>query len=189
MEAKYDFERKFREQVLKCSRCGFCQAHCPLFGATLRPAYNARGKMLILKEVMDGKIELNGVGFDATHIVHLPSSGVLPLYYVAPPTTERDIDIGSDRTFTVRTIDGTVHMYRVFAVALWAGAVTGRSGHYWLALWRGEQMYYYNYSTPIDAGPMLQKIERFERPPVDLGMTAEEEVRKHGVLYLSQRVG
>ncbi len=59
MEAKYDFEKKFREQVLKCSRCGFCQAHCPVFGATLRPAYNARGKMLILKEVMDGKIELN----------------------------------------------------------------------------------------------------------------------------------
>ena len=59
MEAKYDFEKKFREQVLKCSRCGFCQAHCPVFGATLRPAYNARGKMLVLKEVMDGKIELN----------------------------------------------------------------------------------------------------------------------------------
>ncbi|MBW1696200.1 MAG: (Fe-S)-binding protein [Deltaproteobacteria bacterium] len=59
MEAKYDFERKFREQVLKCSRCGFCQAHCPVFGATLRPAYNARGKMLILKEVMEGKIDLN----------------------------------------------------------------------------------------------------------------------------------
>ena len=59
MEGKYEFERKFREQVLKCSRCGFCQAHCPIFGATLRPAYNARGKMLILKEVMDGKIELN----------------------------------------------------------------------------------------------------------------------------------
>ena len=59
MEAKYDFERNFREQVLKCSRCGFCQAVCPVFGATLRPAYNARGKMLILKEVMDGTIELN----------------------------------------------------------------------------------------------------------------------------------
>ncbi len=59
MEAKYDFEKKYREQVLKCSRCGFCQAHCPVFGATLRPAYNARGKMLILKEVMDGKIDLN----------------------------------------------------------------------------------------------------------------------------------
>ncbi|MFO7985272.1 MAG: (Fe-S)-binding protein [Desulfatiglandaceae bacterium] len=59
MQAKYDFEKKFREQILKCSRCGFCQAVCPVYGATLRPALNARGKMLLLKEVMDGIIELN----------------------------------------------------------------------------------------------------------------------------------
>lgn len=59
MEAKYDFIKKYREQVLQCSRCGFCQAVCPIFGTTLRPAYNARGKMLVLKEVMDGKIDLN----------------------------------------------------------------------------------------------------------------------------------
>jgi Fe-S oxidoreductase len=59
METKYEFENKFRDQVLKCSRCGFCQAVCPVFGSTLRPAYNARGKMLLLKEVMDGKTELN----------------------------------------------------------------------------------------------------------------------------------
>ena len=59
MEAKYDFERKYREQILQCSRCGFCQAVCPVYGSTLRPALNARGKMLILKEVMDGKIDLS----------------------------------------------------------------------------------------------------------------------------------
>ena len=59
MESKYEFEKKYREQILKCSRCGFCQAVCPIYGATLRPALNARGKMLLLKEVMDGKIELN----------------------------------------------------------------------------------------------------------------------------------
>ncbi|MBW1867716.1 MAG: (Fe-S)-binding protein [Deltaproteobacteria bacterium] len=59
MESKYEFEKKYREQILKCSRCGFCQAVCPVYGATLRPALNARGKMLILKEVMDGKIQLN----------------------------------------------------------------------------------------------------------------------------------
>lgn len=59
MEAKYDFARKYRQQILQCSRCGFCQAVCPVFGSTLRPSYNARGKMLVLKEVMDGNIELN----------------------------------------------------------------------------------------------------------------------------------
>jgi Fe-S oxidoreductase len=58
MKPKYDFVRKFRSQILQCSRCGFCQAVCPVFEATLRPAYNARGKMLLLKEVMDGQIEL-----------------------------------------------------------------------------------------------------------------------------------
>lgn len=59
MEAKYDFERKYREDILKCSRCGYCQAVCPCFSATLRPALNARGKMLLLKEVMDGELELS----------------------------------------------------------------------------------------------------------------------------------
>jgi Fe-S oxidoreductase len=55
----YEFEKRFRDQILRCSRCGFCQAVCPVYGATLRPALNARGKMLILLEVMKGKIDLN----------------------------------------------------------------------------------------------------------------------------------
>ena len=59
MESKYVFVKKYREQILQCSKCGFCQAVCPVYGSTLRPAYNARGKMLLLKEVMDGRIELN----------------------------------------------------------------------------------------------------------------------------------
>ncbi|UCF73456.1 MAG: (Fe-S)-binding protein [Deltaproteobacteria bacterium] len=59
MEAKYGFANKFGDQVLRCSKCGFCQAVCPVFGAMLRPSYSARGKMLVLKEVMDGTIELN----------------------------------------------------------------------------------------------------------------------------------
>ncbi|MBN1225961.1 MAG: (Fe-S)-binding protein [Deltaproteobacteria bacterium] len=59
MEAKYNFETKYRKQVLQCSRCGFCQAVCPVFGLTLRPSLNARGKMLLLKEIMDGEIDLD----------------------------------------------------------------------------------------------------------------------------------
>lgn len=56
---KYQFADKFRDQVLRCSSCGFCRAVCPIFGLTKRPAYNARGKMLVLKEVMEGNIPLN----------------------------------------------------------------------------------------------------------------------------------
>ena len=59
MTEKYEFEKKYRDQVLRCSACGFCRSACPIFGATLRSAFNARGKMLLLKEVMDKKIDLN----------------------------------------------------------------------------------------------------------------------------------
>ena len=55
----YDFEKQFRDEVLRCSNCGFCRGVCPLFGLTKRPAFNARGKMLILKEVMDGTLDLD----------------------------------------------------------------------------------------------------------------------------------
>lgn len=58
MQTKGDFLGEYREQVLKCSKCGFCQAACPVFSATLRPAYNTRGKMLILKAVLDGTADL-----------------------------------------------------------------------------------------------------------------------------------
>ncbi len=57
--AKYKFEEQFRDQVLRCSVCGFCQAVCPIYGLTRRPALNARGKMLVLQEVMAGRQELN----------------------------------------------------------------------------------------------------------------------------------
>ena len=59
MDSTYEFAEKFRDQVLRCSSCGFCRAVCPVFGITKRPAFNARGKMLVLKEVMDGNIPLN----------------------------------------------------------------------------------------------------------------------------------
>jgi Fe-S oxidoreductase len=56
----YHFADEFHNQLLSCSRCGFCQASCPVYKQTLRPALNARGKMLLLKEVMDGDLSLNG---------------------------------------------------------------------------------------------------------------------------------
>ncbi|MDX2447370.1 MAG: (Fe-S)-binding protein, partial [Desulfobacterales bacterium] len=59
MDEKFEFEKKYRDQVLRCSSCGFCRSVCPVYGATLRSSYNARGKMLVLKEVMDKKIDLN----------------------------------------------------------------------------------------------------------------------------------
>jgi len=59
MAVDFEFVKKFGDQVLRCSNCGFCRAVCPVFGLTKRPALNARGKMIILQEVMDGRLELD----------------------------------------------------------------------------------------------------------------------------------
>lgn len=50
-------EHEIQDQIRRCSSCGFCQAYCPIFGLTKRAALNARGKMLVLKEVLDGRAE------------------------------------------------------------------------------------------------------------------------------------
>ncbi len=57
--AELTISKEFKEQIQRCSRCGFCQAVCPVYGATLRPALNARGKMLLLKEVLEGRLPLD----------------------------------------------------------------------------------------------------------------------------------
>lgn len=89
MKPKYPFAEKFRDQILRCSSCGFCRAVCPVFGLTKRPAFNARGKMLVLKEVLDGTIELSDelieTLFQCTAINCLtaccPEAGKVPLTY------------------------------------------------------------------------------------------------------------
>jgi Fe-S oxidoreductase len=52
------FSNLFREQIARCSRCGFCQVSCPVYEVTLRPAVNPRGKMLLLKELQEGRLAL-----------------------------------------------------------------------------------------------------------------------------------
>ena len=100
MEAKYDFERKFREQILQCSRCGFCQAVCPVYGSTLRPAYNARGKMLLLKEVMDGRIDLGGT-LTGEHGIGLSKAPYMTLEH---DTVAMDVMRGIKRMFDPNNI-------------------------------------------------------------------------------------
>ena len=50
------FQEKYKEEILKCPQCGFCQASCPVFEATLRPAMNARGRILLLKNIFNGSL-------------------------------------------------------------------------------------------------------------------------------------
>jgi len=59
MPTSLQFDEKQRKAITQCSRCGFCRAVCPVFDLTKRPITNARGKMILLKEVMEGKLPLS----------------------------------------------------------------------------------------------------------------------------------
>ena len=49
---------EYKDMILRCSNCGFCQAHCPIFGSLRREALNARGKMIILQDILEGRLEI-----------------------------------------------------------------------------------------------------------------------------------
>lgn len=59
VSGKYPLIHEFRDDLIHCSRCGFCQVACPVYGVTLRPALNPRGKMLLLKDLLDGRLALS----------------------------------------------------------------------------------------------------------------------------------
>ncbi|KJS20121.1 MAG: hypothetical protein VR72_15815 [Clostridiaceae bacterium BRH_c20a] len=43
----------------KCSRCGGCQAHCPLYSETGRESFVARGKIELLENLQSGNLDWN----------------------------------------------------------------------------------------------------------------------------------
>jgi len=58
MTKQLQLDEKRRKAISQCSRCGFCRAVCPIFDLTKRPITNARGKMILMKEVVEGKLSV-----------------------------------------------------------------------------------------------------------------------------------
>lgn len=54
-----DIDKEIQKQIEKCSRCGLCLNVCPVYKAKLKEAAVTRGKLLQLKGVCSGDIELN----------------------------------------------------------------------------------------------------------------------------------
>ncbi len=54
---------KLKEQIIRCSRCGFCRAVCPVFEVKERlESWNTRGRILLLRALSEGQIEVtNGL--------------------------------------------------------------------------------------------------------------------------------
>lgn len=47
------------EALKRCSKCGGCQAVCPLYRETQAEPYVARGKLFLIKSYLEGKVELS----------------------------------------------------------------------------------------------------------------------------------
>ena len=48
------------DEVSKCNRCGFCQAHCPIFEVTGDERNVARGHNVHVRKLVEGALEMNG---------------------------------------------------------------------------------------------------------------------------------
>lgn len=63
-EAPQEFE-SLRDHVTTCSKCGFCQPSCPIFRATGREAYVARGKVGLYRNILEDRLEIGPEAKDA----------------------------------------------------------------------------------------------------------------------------
>jgi heterodisulfide reductase subunit D len=55
-------EQKLREheqEMLRCNRCGYCQAACPIYGVLHREPITARGRIQLLRAVSEGRLPLS----------------------------------------------------------------------------------------------------------------------------------
>jgi heterodisulfide reductase subunit D len=51
--------RQHREEMLRCNRCGYCQASCPIYDVLRREPLTARGRIQLLRAVSEGRLPLS----------------------------------------------------------------------------------------------------------------------------------
>jgi len=52
-------KQTIKEYLNRCSKCGGCMAACPLFGETRMEPLVARGKLFLIKNYLDGDLDLS----------------------------------------------------------------------------------------------------------------------------------
>jgi heterodisulfide reductase subunit D len=51
--------KEFEHEMLRCNRCGYCQAACPIYDVLRREPMTARGRIQLLRAIADGKLPLS----------------------------------------------------------------------------------------------------------------------------------
>jgi len=61
-EAKEEIEAALRDALLRCNKCGFCLAHCPIYKATGVEWATARGRITLIRSaLLDDQLELSEI--------------------------------------------------------------------------------------------------------------------------------
>jgi len=51
--------QEHRQEMLRCNRCGYCQAACPIYDVLRREPITARGRIQLLRAITEGKLPLS----------------------------------------------------------------------------------------------------------------------------------
>jgi len=60
MKSSLDFEQidRFKEDLDKCTKCGFCMSSCPVYEEERIESSVARGKIMLIRALLDGELEV-----------------------------------------------------------------------------------------------------------------------------------
>ena len=60
MKTNLDYAQvdRFKEILDKCTKCGFCMSHCPVYREELTESSVARGKIMLVKALLDNELSL-----------------------------------------------------------------------------------------------------------------------------------
>jgi glycolate oxidase iron-sulfur subunit len=58
MKSSLDFEQidRFKEDLDKCTKCGFCMSYCPVYQEERVESSVARGKIMLIRALLSGEL-------------------------------------------------------------------------------------------------------------------------------------
>ena len=59
MKSSLSYEQidRFKEDLDKCTKCGFCMSYCPVYQEERVESSVARGKIMLIRALLDGELE------------------------------------------------------------------------------------------------------------------------------------
>ncbi|RLI08094.1 hypothetical protein DRO32_02835, partial [Candidatus Bathyarchaeota archaeon] len=51
-------------EIYRCSRCGYCRSACPTFAVMGSEGWNARGRLLMARALLEGELEASDALLD-----------------------------------------------------------------------------------------------------------------------------